>query len=124
MYVAERGIVFSALIFLILLLIFLARYPVPLPRNVVVHSLAYSLYFLATSLGMLTRTIFGLELSREVSVGTMAVFAICTLIWLLMLTPKGEEVQVTVARLDPGYEERILSQIEALNSGLLNIARK
>ena len=37
-YAAERGVDFSLAIFILLILLFLARYPVPSSRNVVVHA--------------------------------------------------------------------------------------
>jgi hypothetical protein len=122
-YAIERGVDFSLLIFLLFILLWLTRYPVPLSRNVLVHSVVYSTLFLGNTLGLLTRVFFGFQLSRTVSTVLMGIFAACTLVWLVFLNPKGEEVRVSVPRFGPEQEQRILSQLEALNSTLLKVSR-
>jgi hypothetical protein len=122
-YAIERGVDFSLLIFLLFILFWLTRYPVPLSRNVLVHSVVYSTLFLSNTLGLLTRVFFGFQLSRSVSTFMMGVFACCTLIWLVFLNEKGEEVRLSVPRFGPEQEQRILSQLDALNSTLLKVSR-
>jgi hypothetical protein len=122
-YAIERGVDFSLVIFLLFILVWLTRYPVPLSRNVVVHSIVYSTLFLSNTLGLLTRVFFGFQLSRTVSTVLQGVFACCALIWLIFLNEKGEEVRVSVPHFGPEQEQRILSQLEALNSTLLKVSR-
>jgi hypothetical protein len=122
-YAIERGINLSLVVFLLFILFWLTRYPVPLSRNVLVHSVVYSTLFLSNTLGMLARVFFGFQLSRSVSTFMLGVFAACTLVWLVFLNPKGEEVRVSVPRFGPEQEQRILSQLEALNSTLLKVSR-
>lgn len=123
-YAVERGIDFSLFLFLILILLWLTRYPVPLSRNVVVHSLAYSILFLSNTAGVLVRTIFGREVNPYLDRFVLGIGAACILIWLLFLTPKGEEVRVSLPIFGPEHEKRILSQLEALNSTLLKVSRE
>lgn len=120
----ERGVDFSLLIFLLLILLWLTRYPVPLSRNVLVHSLAYSILFLSNTAGLLARVIFGFDLSGSVSTFFLAIGAACILIWLVFLTPAGEEVRVSLPIFGPEHEERILNQLEALNKTLLKVSRE
>lgn len=120
----ERGVDFSLLIFLIFLLIWLTRYPVPLSRNVVVHSIVYSAVFLSNTLGYFTRVIFGTDLSLAASTFMLGVFATCIFIWLFFMTSKGEEVQVSIPHFGPEHEERILNQLDALNATLLKVSRR
>jgi hypothetical protein len=122
-YAIERGIDLSLVVFLLFILLWLTRYPVPLSRNVLVHSVVYSTLFLSNTLGLLTRVFFGFQLSRSVSTVMLGVFAACTLVWLVFLNQKGEEVRVSIPRFGPEQEERILSQLEALNSTLLKVSR-
>ena len=82
------------MLFLLLILLWLTRYPVPLSRNVVVHSLAYTILFLSNTAGLLVRVILGKDLSRSVSTFFLGIGAACILIWLVFLTKKGEEVRV------------------------------
>ncbi|HLK49479.1 MAG TPA: hypothetical protein VKT49_15160 [Bryobacteraceae bacterium] len=120
----ERGVDFSLLIFLLLILLWLTQYPVPLSRNVLVHSLAYSILFLSNTAGLLVRVMFGLNLARPVTTLFLAIGAICILMWLIFLTPKGEEVRVSLPSFGPEQEKRILSQLEALNKTLLKVSRE
>jgi hypothetical protein len=53
----------------------------------------------------------------------MGIFVACTLVWLVLLNEKGEEVRVSVPHFGPEQEQRILSQLEALNSTLLKVSR-
>ncbi|HWB87042.1 MAG TPA: hypothetical protein VG675_23065 [Bryobacteraceae bacterium] len=120
----ERGIDFSLLIFLLLLLFWLTRYPVPLSRNVLVHGAAYSIVFLSGSVGVFARAALGLQISGAVNTFLMGVFPACVLIWLLFLTPKGEEVQMSIPHFSPEQEKRILSKLDSLNETLLKATRK
>jgi len=122
-YAIERGVDFSLLLFLLLLLLWLTRYPVPLSRNVVVHSLAYSILFLSNTAGLVVRVVFGLELAQSVSTFFLGISVACILMWLIFLTKKGEEVRVNVPSFGPEQEERILGQLEALNRTLLRVSR-
>lgn len=124
-YVAiERGVDFSLLIFLVLILLWLTRYPVPLSRNVLVHSVAYTFLFLSNTAGLLVRVIFGFTLTGPVNTLFLGIGAVCILIWLIFLTPRGEEARVNVPNLGPEHEQRILSQLEALNKTLLKVSRE
>jgi hypothetical protein len=40
----ERGVVFSLVIFLLLILLFLSIYPVSLSRNILVHCVVYTVF--------------------------------------------------------------------------------
>src|SRR5690242_2847334 len=75
----ERGVDFSLLIFLLLILLWLTQYPVPLSRNVLVHSLAYTILFLSNTAGLLTRVILGYDLNRPVTTFLLGIGAVCIL---------------------------------------------
>ena len=120
----ERGVDLSLLIFLLLILLWLTQYPVPLSRNVLVHSLAYSILFLSNTAGLLVRVILGFNLSGTVTTFFLGIGAVCILIWLVFLTPAGEEVRVSLPSFGPEHEKRILNQLEALNKTLLKVSRE
>ncbi len=123
-YAVERGLDFSLLIFLVLILVWLTRYPVPLSRNLVLHSVVYTTLFLTNTLGLFTRVFFGLELSRSVSTALLGVLACCVFAWLFVMSEKGEEVRLSIPQFGPEDEKRILNQLETLNSTLLRVARR
>jgi hypothetical protein len=123
-YAIERGVDFSLAIFILLILLFLSRYPVPLSRNVVVHSVVFSLFFLSNTLGLLLHSVFGLQLIREIDLLFMGTSSACVVAWLVLLNAKGEKVQVTTQHFGRGDEERILLQLDSLNDTLLRASRK
>jgi hypothetical protein len=120
----ERGVDFSLAIFILLILFFLTRYPVPLTRNVVVHSVVFSLFFLSNTLGLLLRSVFGLHVSPEINLFLMGISSACVVAWLVLLNAKGEKVQVTTRQFGRGDEARILLQLDSLNDTLLRASRK
>src|SRR5579872_6615647 len=105
---AERGVDFALVIFILLIVAFLGRYPVPLSRNVVVHTAIYSVFFLCDALAMLWRTLLGYDVAVAFNLVATIVSSACALAWWLQLSAAGEEVTVHLPQLRPGSEERIL----------------
>jgi hypothetical protein len=73
---------------------------------------------------MIVLRVFGLKLFAAVDTALMGVSAACVLAWLFFLNPKGEEVRMNIPRFGPEHEERLLLQLDSLNSTLLKAARK
>jgi hypothetical protein len=111
------------LVFLICMLVWITQYPIPLSRNVILHSAIYSTLFLSNSVGMFAQIFLGTRLSEPVSTALTGVLALCVFTWLVFLSPKGEEIRVTVPNFAPDQEERILEQLESINRTLLKISR-
>jgi len=125
MTTVERGVVFSLLVFLLIILMFLSRYPIQLSRNVIIHSIVYTIFFGGDSFIILVRNLVGPSLSVMQTLNTCLVGlgAMCYLIWIFFLTPKGEAT-VTVLRRswDPTQEQRLLSQLDSINALLRRTA--
>lgn len=121
---AERGVDLALVIFILLIVWFLTRYPVPLSRNVVAHTAIYSVFFLSDALVLLWRHLLGYHVTEVFNAFATAVSAACAVAWCVLLTAKGEEVQVHVPQIRPDAEERILQQLDLLNATLLKISRK
>jgi hypothetical protein len=119
----ERGIDSSLVIFILLILLFLSRYPVRLSRNVLVHTALYSLFFLCGTVGMLLASVFGMHVYAQVDLFLSAVTSVCVFAWFFLLTRKGEEVETNVPLFGPEQERRALEQLEALNATLLKVSR-
>lgn len=115
----DKGVTISLGVFLAVLLALLSRYPVRLPRNVVVHSFLYPLFFFSNALTILWVSMFGVETFRIADLISTAVTAGCGFAWYLLLSKKGEEVTTNVLRVDKEKEERLLSQLNYLNQTLL-----
>ncbi len=122
MLVADRGITFSLVIFLLLMMLVLKTYPVRLSRNVVLHAVLFTVFFISNTVGALFQSLFGTALYTAIDSVLLGVSAACVLAWLFFLTPAGEEVQENATQLAPEYEQRILHQLNALNATVLKVA--
>ncbi|MBZ5725218.1 MAG: hypothetical protein LAP87_09500 [Acidobacteriia bacterium] len=120
---AERGVDFALVMFLLLMLFLLTRYPVPLSRNVVVIAVVFVLFFLGTNLSLLLRNVFGLHLTSAVNTGLTGISAACAVAWLLLLNPQGEETRQVLPWIDPAHEQTMLRHLDALNAALLKVSR-
>ncbi len=120
---AERGVDFALVVFLLLMLFLLTRYPVPLSRNVVTMAAIFVLYFLGTTLSMLLRTVFGLHLADTIDTGLTGISAASVVAWLVLLNAKGEESRQVLPWINPAHEERLLHHLDALNATLLKVSR-
>lgn len=121
----ERGVDFSLVIFLLLILIFLSRYPVALNRNIIVHCIVYTVFFLGMSMTILVRNVVGHELMRQLNHVLQVISAACYLVWIFFLTRAGES-RITMLRHNwsPDDEQRLIEQLNNINATLLRAARK
>lgn len=121
-YVAERAVYFSLVVFLLTILVLLTRYPITLNRNIVVHSVVFSVYFLTGTaiFLMLSTRGFGVlpiaaYVTRAVNVGAVGA-------WLALLNSAGEwRAQRLRPAWMPGHEDRLSSQLNSLNAALLRV---
>jgi hypothetical protein len=120
---AERGVDLSLALYLLLTLVFLTLYPVPLPRNVLVHAVVYSVFFLSNTFGVLLRVILGLRLKDEVNLFLMGISSLCMFAWFLLLSARGEEMRVNLPWISSEHEQRLLEQLDALNATILRASR-
>ena len=123
-FALERGIDFSLVLFILLLLLFLSRFPISLSRNVAVHAAIFSVYFLTAALGLMLRALWGISLSAEVNLFLSCASLVCVAAWIFLLTPAGEAARARVPLLGSGDEERILRELDAVNSALLRASRR
>jgi hypothetical protein len=121
---AEARLDLALVLFILLIIGFLGRYPIRLNRNVIVHTVVYSVFFFANSLGLVF-WFFKINIKDElVNTTLMGIASVCAVAWWIGLSQKGEEVQVHLPSLGPGAEQRALQQLEALNATLLRASRK
>jgi hypothetical protein len=122
-YAIDRGVTLSLAIFLVVMVFLLSRYPVRLSRNVVVHVVVYTLFFLSSSMTMLLRSVFGLRVYTAVDTALMALASACGFAWFWLLSLKGEETTVSLPSMDSRHEQHLLSQLDSLNQTLLKAAK-
>jgi hypothetical protein len=119
----ERPILSSLIVFVLLISAFLVYYPVPLGRNVVVYLTGYAVYFLTIATMAFINNL-GYFWNRQKGNVDMGVSVICLLFWLFALSRQGEQRRVVVGHhWNPGDEQRLLAQLEAVNASLLRSGR-
>jgi hypothetical protein len=121
----ERGVVFSLVIFLLIILLFLSSYPVALNRNILVHCIVYTVYFLGISMIELIRNMVGHEVVRQLNNVVLPLTMGCYLAWIFLLTRTGEgRVAMLRHNWTPNDERRLVDQLNHINATLLRAARK
>ncbi|MEO8369525.1 MAG: hypothetical protein ABI806_10010 [Candidatus Solibacter sp.] len=122
---ASERVVDSALaIFIILMLCFLSFFPLKLGRNVRVHSLLFSVFFLSQTFMLLVRSNFGLKFEDLLNTAVQCVVAASMIAWLTLLRPTDEDSKQAPAALGPEYESRLLAHLDSINSALLKTSRR
>jgi hypothetical protein len=120
---AERGVDTALAVFIVLLLAFLSRYPIRLSRNVRVHAVIYSVFFLLGVAGLLARSFFGIKDFATWNLVNVVLNLGCISAWLVLLSPAGETVRDAKPGTQPENEKRLLLQLEGLNAALLRVSR-
>jgi hypothetical protein len=124
-YVAERAVYFSLVVFLLTILFVLLQYPITLNRNIVLHSVVFSVYFLCNTVVYLVISVRGWGAIHWLKYAVLAATMASLAAWLLLLSPAGEKRQVSLRpSWMPGKEEQLVSQLNNLNAALLRATRK
>ena len=123
-YVAERAVYFSLVAFLLSMLAVLARYPITLSRNIVVHCIVFSVYFLCNTVSYLLLSMVGKDTVPTVTYVLSAVTLAAIATWLARLNPAGELRKLRVRQEWMPREEELVGQLNNLNAALLRAARR
>lgn len=119
---ARRAIWSTLSLYLLLLAGFLLWFPVPINRNLLLHTVLLTLYSLADTALLFVRNLLGPSVIPQVSTALLAASAVCSCAWL-SLTRAGEH-RPGSARLHwrPEAERHMLEQLSALNATLARSA--
>lgn len=125
LFIADRGVLSGMAVLILLMSLFLAWYPVSLPRNVITHTVLFGVYFLAKASVVLVRNLSSDYTSKSYSTVVSVVGSICLLIWALRLRPAGEAVlQVIGHQWNRADEEKLIRQLEQVNRALTRSGRE
>ncbi len=123
--IMERGVASSLALFLILISGFLASYPVPLSRNVIVYSIGYAVYFLSVAATVLVRNVGGMDYVGAVNIANSGLTIICLMVWIRFLNREGEARPATLRQhWQPAREQYLIEQLAAINSTLMRAPHK
>lgn len=124
-YVAERAVHFSLAIFLLSILGFMLQYPITLSRNIVLHSMVYTFYFLCSTVVYLALGALGYRVIFAVRYALLGATLAALIMWLARLNPAGEKQPVRFRPAwMPGGEQQLIDQLNSLNEALLRATRK
>ena len=123
-YVAERAVYFSLLVFLLSIHGLLLQYPITLSRNIIVHSMVFSVYFLGNTVLYLLLSMSGSGYMPVVVSAVPLITLAAIGAWLVRLNPAGETRKLRLRpEWMPGREEVLVSQLNNLNAALLRATR-
>jgi hypothetical protein len=121
---AERSEASALVLFILILLFFISRYPIKLPRNNVVHSAIFSIYFLSDAAGLLLFSSLSARGAHLANSFMTCIQAGCYLAWGLLLSREGERTVTKVRQnLSPERERILIRELDALNETLLRASR-
>jgi hypothetical protein len=120
----ERGITLSLVAFIIVMLYFISRYPIKLPRNNVVLCMLYSIWFLGDSAVLLIGTFLPRRYVWAEN-NAIALLEIGSYLgWTLLLSRTGEFQETRVRRdVTPADERLLIGELNAMNDMLLRAGR-
>ncbi len=123
--VFQRAAYSALLLFLLFITAFVVWFPIPLSRNVILHTLVFACLFASQAILLLLRNVVGVGLVRPLSTLSLAVEGLCLLAWICFLTPAGETQKTVFGhRWRPEETERLVKQLNTINATLLRSARK
>ncbi len=120
----ERGIASSLVIFIIILLYFLSRYPIKLPSNNIVHAMLYSIWFLGDAAVLLISSYVPQSWGYSLVNGSLEVLEISSYLgWALLLSKTGEVHEIRVRHdISPERELLLIRELDAMNGVLVRAA--
>jgi hypothetical protein len=122
----ERGIALGLIVFIIIMLYFISRYPIKLPRNSVVLCMLYSIWFLGDAAILLASSFIAdsHDGRRFVNDGGDLLEIGCYIAWTLLLSKAGEYQETRVRRdISPEDEKSLIGELDAMNELLLRAGR-
>jgi hypothetical protein len=123
--IVERSVMLISLVLLGALQYLIVHYRLELPRNTVVYSFTYAIYFTARAIDALIFSELGTRSSMIVNAFAMAVDVVCLLIWASRLTWAGVKTHIIPGpRLSTGERERLQGQLLAVNDMVGRLGRR
>jgi hypothetical protein len=122
----ESAVVLTLAVFILLITAFVAYYPIPLARNVVIYSVGYAMYFLSKAALLFLNNAGNSTWMRACSTALLAVSTAIVLFWALFLKRDGERVTTVVGHRWGTMDAQadILKRLNDLNESLVRARGK
>lgn len=100
-------------------------FPLPLPANATRFLIGYSICFATRTINYLLLAQKGFSYAEQASFAMMVVLTFCLLFWIVRLKREGEEPALAVTtKITVEQQQRILDQIQSINTSLIRVRRK
>lgn len=121
----ERGLAFGLVIFILIMLFFISRYPIKLPRNSIVHCILYSVWFVGDAAILLASGFLPMGLGPHVINRGQPILEIaCYLGWTLFLSKAGEYQETQVRKdISAEQEQFLIHELDSINELVLRAGR-
>jgi hypothetical protein len=125
-FYVEIPILSSLVLFIVLIAVFLAYYPVPLHRNAVVYAIGYVFYFFFNTVLRFVTNLLPRESLRVFSPILLYTGLVCVIFWAIFLSRAGERRTVSVGSRwsRPERQQQVLLRLRELNDNLLRARPK
>jgi len=125
--VADKGIAFASVLFLLIIFAFILWFPVKMSRNLAIFSIGLVVYF-ACKAGLELLTIYHLTSSHARSIYGVCInvtLALCFIYWIVFIDAKGRSAEVRIGHSWRSDEQkRLIEQMEALNGVLMRTSQR
>lgn len=120
-FLFEIPVVSSLVVFILLLSLFLAYYPIPLHRNGLVYAAGYAVYFLSKATLLFLNNVESSTWLRACSTTASIVATLSIVFWALFLNREGERRTVIAGHRwsTAGAQVQVLERLRELNESLL-----
>jgi hypothetical protein len=123
LYLLARLVMFSLLLFVLLITFCLLWFPIRLSKNTVIHCGVFAGYFMVKAGSFIVLRAFP-DLLENTNATVQLLSALCCAVWILWLTPGGEETPVTIGHSwDKAQEHRLMEQLDSINRTLVKVAK-
>lgn len=120
----ERGLTFGLVIFIIIMLYFVSRYPIKLPRNNIALCMIYSTLFLGYSAILLVTSYLPSRYADAENIAVAALESLCYIGWAFLLSKTGEYQETRVRQhISPEREQLLIGELNAMNDVLMRAGR-
>ena len=120
-FLFEIPVVSSLVLFILLLTLFLAYYPIPLHRNALVYAAGYAVYFLSKATLLFLNNTGSSTWIRGFSTAASIVATASVVFWAVFLNREGERRTIIAGHRwsSPGAQVQVLKRLHELNESLL-----
>lgn len=122
--IVERSVIIVVLLMIAALQFLMVHYRLRLPRNTVLYSATYAVYFLAQALQDFVISEWGSRFSATGNIVGVSINVICLLFLAYALNNKGTSVRIVAGpRLSEDERQRLRNELESVNNLVASIRR-